>query len=622
MILIGLLACFCTTLVAQPQKHALLMGISQYPTGWPETAGAQDALDLSQLLLSQGFPAPLTTLLTEAQAQRDGIQAALEALYERVRAGDVVVIYFSGHGNTLPDDDGDETEDGLDEAIAPYDAPNGQPSDRYLRDDQIGDWIVAFSRKLGPSGHLLFILDACFSGEANRGISRYAKGGHSAARSGSGPLASDSYPHDLPASDGSSGAAPWVFMAASQAGRVAGHTADGRNSLFTRLLIEVLSGGTPVVNYRQLETMLAAGMAAQNYSQRPWLGGHLDSGVLGGEFKPLPAYCNLLDYKTANSLKIQGWALLQARIGDAVVFYPTETIDTTGIQPALSGIISAIHPPQATVKANGPLPEPARMVGLKALLRGAQHPHLKVAVAQAAQLHLGQIPPHLAPELEWVIALQPAELLLDASADSLLLLSHDHRLLASFALPFVATDSLLRRIRRYASAQAIRTLQYQSVFCDIGAVLRSGPAPDSPAFTDVPSRHQVGARVWLHLSNHTNRRLYFNVLEVFGNDNMGVVFPNPTGNWTPDQCYVEANQTRAIDLILYPAGSSILKILATNGQSFDLSAATQQYNRAGTTPTESWLQALQHQLQPTLSRTDDGYVRRSLDVEALFLWIE
>ena len=67
-------------------------------------------------------------------------------------AGDQVVIYMSGHGTQIPDDNGDE-DDGFDEAFLPVDAiPPPSGADRFdmtnvIRDDRIGELVDALRAK-------------------------------------------------------------------------------------------------------------------------------------------------------------------------------------------------------------------------------------------------------------------------------------------------------------------------------------------------------------------------------------------------------------------------------------------------------------------------------------------
>src|SRR6185436_1140739 len=67
----------------------------------------------------------------------------------------------------------DET-DGYDEALVPYDAgmrfdPVTNNGSHHLRDDELGDKLRQLRKKIGNTGSLLVLLDACHSGTATRG---------------------------------------------------------------------------------------------------------------------------------------------------------------------------------------------------------------------------------------------------------------------------------------------------------------------------------------------------------------------------------------------------------------------------------------------------------------------
>jgi hypothetical protein len=89
---------------------------------------------------------------------------ALERLGDRRRvdADDLVIIFFSGHGTRLSDDNGDEKHDRLDEFFGTY-AP--KPRTRYLlRDDQFSALILNI-----PTPNILTFIDACFSAGLTKG---------------------------------------------------------------------------------------------------------------------------------------------------------------------------------------------------------------------------------------------------------------------------------------------------------------------------------------------------------------------------------------------------------------------------------------------------------------------
>ena len=89
--------------------------------------------------------------------------------------GDIVVLHYSGHGQQIYDDDGDEI-DGYDEAIIPYDGKISFKTGKYggenhLRDDELGRMINQIRKKIGQAGDVIVILDSCHSGTATRDFS-------------------------------------------------------------------------------------------------------------------------------------------------------------------------------------------------------------------------------------------------------------------------------------------------------------------------------------------------------------------------------------------------------------------------------------------------------------------
>src|SRR6266446_6781346 len=129
-----------------PHKRALIVAISAYPQagGWGRIHSSNDIPLIRSALARHGFAAADIHELTDKAATRTGILRAIQTfLLDPARPGDVLVFHYSGHGQQITDDDGDEL-DGYDEALVPYDAPMvprdapaGYKGERHLRDDVI-----------------------------------------------------------------------------------------------------------------------------------------------------------------------------------------------------------------------------------------------------------------------------------------------------------------------------------------------------------------------------------------------------------------------------------------------------------------------------------------------------
>lgn len=149
-------------------SHALLIGISQYqhlPADKHLQFAHKDARALREALVkSYGFPAENITLLLNEQATKAAIEKALSNFADAKRVGrdDRLLVYFSGHGQTVTLPDAGEMG-----FLIPHDArvDLGQPNNAgpYLDTCVEMDGLWKYLRGC-PAKHALVLADACFSG--------------------------------------------------------------------------------------------------------------------------------------------------------------------------------------------------------------------------------------------------------------------------------------------------------------------------------------------------------------------------------------------------------------------------------------------------------------------------
>ncbi|WP_346355434.1 caspase family protein [Azotosporobacter soli] len=133
---------------ALSDNHALLIGIAQYePKAYKENIPEVNG-DISTM--QQVLKADLlwnntnTTLLRDLQATSVSILTAMQTEAVQASDGDNVLLYYSGHG----DNNGFETADGS-----------------KVYEKQIYDATLQIGAKIGSTGHVTLIEDACHSGE-------------------------------------------------------------------------------------------------------------------------------------------------------------------------------------------------------------------------------------------------------------------------------------------------------------------------------------------------------------------------------------------------------------------------------------------------------------------------
>ncbi len=149
--------CISTATFSQ-KKIALLVGISNYEDNrsWKTLSSQNDLKYLQTILMQQGFKSGDITVVKEKAASLQGILAELDRLSDKSQPGDIVFFHFSGHGQQIQDDNGDEA-DGYDEALVPYDAkgkydPVNYTGQFHLRDDVLGNKLENIRKKIGPTG--------------------------------------------------------------------------------------------------------------------------------------------------------------------------------------------------------------------------------------------------------------------------------------------------------------------------------------------------------------------------------------------------------------------------------------------------------------------------------------
>lgn len=166
------------------RKRAFMVGVSHYDTAltgyqWNNINGTNDISLLSPILQKQGFQ---TTSLTDVAATYNAITKQLQQFIQKSKAGDIIYLHFSTHGQPVEDISGDET-DGWDEAIVPIDAyklyrKGVYEGERHLLDDQLNTYLQKLRSKLGPKGMVYVVIDACHAGTSSRGNDDIIRGTH------------------------------------------------------------------------------------------------------------------------------------------------------------------------------------------------------------------------------------------------------------------------------------------------------------------------------------------------------------------------------------------------------------------------------------------------------------
>jgi len=140
--------------------RALLVGINYIGQNGELRGCHNDVETMRRYLLRQGYEGENMRILLDdgrhEEPSKENMIAGFQWLVSGTSAGDSLFFHYSGHGGSVPDDNGDEA-DGKDEALCPVD----YSSAGLLRDDE------AYRLLVGPlqaGVSLTCVLDCCHSG--------------------------------------------------------------------------------------------------------------------------------------------------------------------------------------------------------------------------------------------------------------------------------------------------------------------------------------------------------------------------------------------------------------------------------------------------------------------------
>eukprot|EP00931_Biecheleriopsis_adriatica_P047450 TRINITY_DN27355_c0_g1_i1.p1 TRINITY_DN27355_c0_g1~~TRINITY_DN27355_c0_g1_i1.p1 ORF type:complete len:405 (-),score=82.34 TRINITY_DN27355_c0_g1_i1:41-1255(-) len=99
--------------------------------------------------------------LYDNQATKENVRKKVKEIATRVQEDDYFVFFYAGHGTQMEDIDGDEKDDGMDEALC-FVGPDGQLELKYFMSDD--EFAPLISGAFHPRCRVIIIYDCCHSG--------------------------------------------------------------------------------------------------------------------------------------------------------------------------------------------------------------------------------------------------------------------------------------------------------------------------------------------------------------------------------------------------------------------------------------------------------------------------
>lgn len=309
--LCALILLFSLASPAIAEKRALLIAAGSYDNPAIEDLKAtpNDLMLMVNLSKQLAIPESKVIILADehsdrrvnsrrsGRATRANIRAAMESLAGVSRAGDDVLIYFTGHGSQQPDqkpgDPRSDEADGWDELILPVDAGVWSSETgsiiNAITDDELGVMLDSIRSK---GANVWLVMDSCNSGTLLRGVSagnRQAKAISPETLGIPSTIKIPSAPsYGLPMEEVGGAITAFYAAPANQAALAdiwwdaAGEPSGEPYSLLTFALDAAMRKGG-VTSYRELArlTSLFYGMQRKPAALMPQFSGNMEKGVLG-----------------------------------------------------------------------------------------------------------------------------------------------------------------------------------------------------------------------------------------------------------------------------------------------------------------------------------------------------
>ncbi|MFQ5749200.1 MAG: caspase domain-containing protein [Planctomycetota bacterium] len=317
-----------------PVRRALLVGVGAYPGNveWPALTGPpSDVRILKETLVAKaGFEAGRVQVLINDAATHEGILRAFRGMAAASGPEDLLLFFFAGHGSYLPDDDGDESFDGYDETIVPFDARGADGGRNDIRDDEIRELIELANRE---TRHVVLLFDCCNSGTNARGGPREAgvrrvPGVRGIAGTRASPPPSGPGSGFVPLSS----SLDYVSLSACRADQNAAEMELGEgdagevHGLFTWCLVRELRRARPGLTWLDLGDRVRGEVRALHPAQTPVLeGNHLLETVL--PVRSSRARASFLLEEEASGLLLRGGALDRLRRGTILSVLPEAALE-------------------------------------------------------------------------------------------------------------------------------------------------------------------------------------------------------------------------------------------------------------------------------------------------------
>lgn len=344
------------TVEQETQRWALLIGINDYPKLAPKyqlTGCLNDVNAIEELLTGEQFCFPRQNVLklispadsaTTLPTRKNIIRAFQTHLVENegIKAGDIIVIYYSGHGSYIPDLHQDE-EDGYDETLVPCDSGPDRSNPDQVRDISDDELALMLDKLAERTQNINLFFDSCHSGTITRDL-QDAEAEHAQGQARWLPPATCAVPTQigLPVQRGTRSIGPggWLPLSDGYVVISACHATERarednfwvsfmppklkRHGVLTHFLLKALEDVGLETTYFDIWDQVRAAVTRKNRWQNPQLEGAFERRVFGGAVSPRKRYFEVTG-KDENTVILSTGLVQGATLGSRFAIYPVGT---------------------------------------------------------------------------------------------------------------------------------------------------------------------------------------------------------------------------------------------------------------------------------------------------------
>ncbi|WKN32465.1 caspase family protein [Porifericola rhodea] len=583
--------------VRPSDKLALIVAIGTYKqsTAWTALGSHNDIPLIKAALSSQGFDTLRNLkVLRDAEATKENVFSAIRHyIIPKAKKGSKVVLHFSGHGQQLEDLNGDEL-DGLDEALVMYDAPKKAEGayktykgEQHLTDDELGELIAEIKAKVGDTGQILVLLDACHSGTATRTLSRVRGTQHTLTFTSRTLTQNSTEGEQWIETDPSNHDATTILISASGAHELNYETRDKEGKWVGSLsyaLHHVLGKATKGDTYQGLFDRLSAEMKSIAPHQTPQIEGAAMRQLWTAEVFKAFNYFTIKQIYNKTSLSLDAGDLSGLSVGTEILFFPIDVRDTTRQKALATGVVMRTSLTTSEVVLSEPfntnlLKKSWAVPGTKNY--GSAPVRLHIDIPESSSLHASLV--NAVSSLSNIlISSHEPELTLKLDAGQRLYLwSSDKKTL--FRSTPKDDESTVRRavllaVEDYLRASFLRDLYHdvpelelEIAIVPIGIKHGEKYKPEKPAKSQGKAiiedtlQLRKGDYIKLKITNKGSSQAYFSLLDIQPDNKINLIFP--AYNRTAEEYHLFAGEemlTQEVFQIGEPVGVEYFKLIASS----------------------------------------------------------